>query len=365
MSGATLVTGADGYVGRRVVAQMLDRGQEVVLAVRANDAAELARKRAALAGTLAGREAQATVVPADVRDPEPFAAVDPARITGVVHAASVVRFNVDESTARTVNVDGARKLRHFAARCPRLGQFVLLSTIYSTGRATGVVAEQPHEGAAGFVNNYEWSKWAAEAGALAGEPDLPTAIVRIATIAADDASGAVTQLNAFHHTLRLFYYGLLSLVPGDRSTPVYLVTGDVVGDVIGQLAASRATGIFHASPDRACACTLQELVDIAFGVFAEDDDFRRRRILAPLYCDRDSFDALLQGTRSLGSSALGQTLDSVSPFVEQLYLGKDVRNDRLTAACPAIEFPPPAEFARAVTRWLTATRWNRRQEVAA
>ena len=41
---------------------------------------------------------------------------------------------------------------------------------------------------------------------------------------ADDASGAVTQQNAFHNTLKLFYYGLLALMPGACDTPLYFIT---------------------------------------------------------------------------------------------------------------------------------------------
>ena len=49
-------------------------------------------------------------------------------------------------------------------------------------------------------------------------------VLRLPTIIADGDDGQVTQYNAFHNTLKLYFYGLLSLVPGDPSTPVSLAT---------------------------------------------------------------------------------------------------------------------------------------------
>ena len=78
----TLITGADGYLGSRIAAALPE--EELILAVRCADAAEFERKRAAL-GECRGR----TVVPVDLRDPNPLAQVDPSRITRVIHAAAM------------------------------------------------------------------------------------------------------------------------------------------------------------------------------------------------------------------------------------------------------------------------------------
>ena len=193
---------------------------------------------------------------------------------------------------------------------------MVLSTIYSAGRRSGVVGEELHDDC-GFVNFYEWSKWEAERHVLTECADLPAAVVRLATVIADDETGAVTQYNVFHNTLKLFYYGLMSLVPGDETTPTYLITGVFAADAIAAVLAAGGRGVFNACTERADAPTLGELVNVAFDVFERHDDFRRRRLLRPLFCDREGFDHLVDGARTLGMSPLNQAVASMAPFARR------------------------------------------------
>ncbi|MFC7760713.1 SDR family oxidoreductase [Catellatospora bangladeshensis] len=130
-----LITGADGYLGRRAVSALLETtGDEFVLAVRAADAAELAAKRDRLDAELgAAGHGRVTVVGADLTRDDALADVDPRRVTAIVHAAAVTRFSVDRETAQRVNVDGTVRLARFARRCPDLRRFTLLSTLYTAG----------------------------------------------------------------------------------------------------------------------------------------------------------------------------------------------------------------------------------------
>jgi hypothetical protein len=56
---------------------------------------------------------------------------------------------------------------------------------------------------------------------IAAGGELPLSVARLATVIADEERGAVTQFNAFHNTLKLFYYGPLSLMPGNPATRLY------------------------------------------------------------------------------------------------------------------------------------------------
>jgi nucleoside-diphosphate-sugar epimerase len=367
VSETILVTGADGYVGTLVTARLLAATDaRLVLVVRAEDRAELARKRAALALSHPARSARIEVVPADLRAPDPFAAVDPGRVTRILHAAAVTRFNVEQPLARAVNVDGAEKLVAFARRCPSLVQLCALSTVYSAGRRVGRVDETPHDGAAGFVNFYEWSKWEAERVWLAAAADLPVAILRIGTLIAEDDSGSVVQHNAFHNSFRLYYYGLLSLVPGEAHTPVYLLTGSLAAAAVAHLLmGDDACGIYHVCPDRSETATLGELIDAVLGVYERSEAYRVRRLLRPLFCDLEAFQSLAAGARALGSSPLGQAMASVSPFAAQLYLPKDVRNERLRRAFPCYSAPDPRDLVRATASSLVSTKWGRTPRKAA
>ena len=355
MDGVTLITGADGYLGLRVARRLRAAGRPVLATVRARDRAHLATKAAGLHAALGpGVE----VVAADVTGPDPFAGVDPAPITRIVHAAAVTRFNVPEDEARATNVEGTARVVELAARCPNLDRLVVLSTVYSSGLAGGPAREAPNPGDAGFANFYEWSKWESEQ--VAAAAGLPLAIARVSTVIADDPSGTVGQHNAVHNTLRLYFYGLLSLMPGDEDTPVYFVTGDSAADgVVRLLAPDAPLGVFHVCPDRAASTTLGEFVELAFAEYDRHEHFRRRRVLRPLFCAIEAFDDLVAASRTFRGSPVNQALESVSPFARQLYVHKDVSNDRLRSVWPDYPTPDPRAFITATAAHLVRTRWGR------
>ncbi|MEU3465699.1 SDR family oxidoreductase [Streptomyces sp. NPDC006733] len=364
MRGTTVITGAGGYLGRRLAAALLDDGDdELVLAVRAASAAELAAKQERLLREL-GPDAvgRTRCVAVDVRRDHLLPDVDPGAVTRIVHAAAVTRFNVERDLAEAVNVHGTVRLLAFAERCAHLRRFALLSTLYAVGSRTGDIAEEPSV-PVGFVNHYEWSKWAAEEHVLDAADRIPVSVLRLPTIIADDDSGRVTQYNVFHNTLKLFHYGLLSLLPGDERTPLALATAAfTVTAVTRLLDPAVAGGVYHVCPGPERTPALGELVDTAFTVFARDAGFRRRGLLRPVPCDRESFEDLLLAATGLRAGPLHQSLASVSPFAAQLYLPKTFRNDALRAAWPGGTAPDPYALTEAVCTRLVASKWGRRPE---
>lgn len=333
----TLVTGADGYLGRRVGAALRAAGDDLILAVRAADPAELARKRDRLSpnGT--------AMVPLDLSHPDPFADLNPQRVTRIIHAAAVIRFDVDRDTAQRVNVDGTARVREFAERCPRLETLLQLSTLYTAGRHTGQVNETRHSDDAGFVNHYEWSKWAAEEIMLSAT-DLPVTVVRLPTVIGEDDAGTVGQFNAFHHTLRLYFHGLLTLLPGEPATPLSLASAAFTVAAITSLLDAEP-GIYQACPG---PLPLGTVIDVAFDTFERDPGFRRRMLPRPVACDRDSFLDMATAAKTLRGGPLHKALGSVAPFAEQLYLPKVFTTVRLRKAWPHCPAPDPAATAALV-----------------
>lgn len=364
MSGTTLLTGATGYFGSRLAAELLTTGDDhLVLPVRAADAAELADRHAWLDKELGpAADGRVTVVPADLCDDGYPAHVDAAAVTRIVHAAAITRFSVERDLAARVNLAGTVRLREFADRCDNLERFALVSTLYTVGRRDGEIKEERFDDAAGFVNHYEWSKWAAEDHVLgASSADLPISVLRLPTLIADDDTGRVTQYNAFHNTMKLFYYGLLSVVPGDEYTPLSLSTVDFCTAATARLLDAEVPGgIYHVCPDPADTATLGEIIDIAFAAFEADDGFRRRALLRPVHCDRASFEDLVAMAERLKGGPIHQSLSSVSPFATQLYLPKTFRNDGLRAAWPDCPNPDPVALASATCARLVTTKWGRR-----
>ncbi|MGH8791330.1 MAG: SDR family oxidoreductase [Stackebrandtia sp.] len=363
MTGQILITGADGYLGRRIAARLLvETGDRLLLTVRADDRAELTAKGNALQRELRrfGSDGRIRVAAADLRRREPFAAIDPRRVTAVVHTAARTAFNVERSTAQAVNVDGTARVAGFARDCPKLERLLVLSTVFSSGRRTGVIPEAPHDADGGFVNHYEWSKNAAEHQLLTDSADLPLTIARLTTIVADDDTGAVTQYNVFHRTLKLFFYGLLSLMPGDPATSQSLATAEFSSRGAAHLLRPEIpAGIYHLAPAPAETLPLEEVLDIAFDVFDADPGFRRRRLLRPSYCDLESFRDLAEASKSLSVSPMAQAIGSVAPFAEQMFLNKEFDNSRLREVWPDCPSTDPRRLVAATCAHLVGTRWGR------
>jgi nucleoside-diphosphate-sugar epimerase len=330
---AVIVTGAGGYLGGRLATALRAHGgYGAVIALGRGEA--------------------------DLTVPGALDAVPAAGVTHIVHAAAVTRFGVDKATATAVNVRGTEQVIELAGRCPDLERLVLLSTLYTVGTVTGEVPEEPPnpEDDGRFANYYEWSKHAAERLVLGC--GLPATIARVATVAADDDSGRVTQFNAVHNTLKLLYYGLLSVMPGDPATPVAIATADFTVDATMALLAAEP-GVYHLCPDPGQTPTLGQLVDMMFTVFERDPSFTRRGILRPLLVDETAFADLLAGMRSLPQGPVHDALDSVAPFAEQLYRPKVFENTRLRKAWPGYRAPDPAGLVSATANYLVRTRWGR------
>ena len=348
----TLITGADGHVGKSLASWLLKHSDhDLLLFVRG-----LKRERL---GALAN-SARCRIVHGDLRDAGPFSEVNRDQVTGILHCAAATNFSVDKKTAREVNVEGTAKLIEFAESCRRLRRFGFASSLYAAGLRDGELAEAACDDAAPFANHYEWSKWNAEA-LTRNAGRLPWQIYRVATILGEDASGIVVQQNVIHNTLRLLYYGLLSIIPGDPSTRVYMVTTEFAANAIGRLfldAANKQT--FHISDAGDEAITLGEIADIVHESFLRDARFAKQGILKPLFCDHESFETLVQGVGQFGG-AVSQALDSVAPFAAQLYSDKDVQTARSTEALGGMRTPDSKELLSAVSDYLVETRWGLKQ----
>jgi nucleoside-diphosphate-sugar epimerase len=364
---ATLVTGAGGYLGGNLAAQLLTAAAgPVILWVHAANAAELAHKRAALRARLGPLVDEAEVRGGDLCTPEPFAEVDPAVVGSIVHCAAVTRFNVERELAERINVDGAVRLYEFAARCRNLERLALASSIYACGLREGVIAEESLVEEPRFSNHYEWSKWASERRLQEDFDSLPWMVLRFATVVAESARGKVCQYNAFHNTLKLLFYGLISLVPGDRESPLYFITADFAVDATRAiLERGEPGGIYHICHSPQESMTLGGLIDTAYARFAMDTDFRERRILKPLFCDETTFALLADGVGSFAGEVVREGLGSIVPFAPQLFSRKSFDNQLMKKTLDIYAAPDATELVSNTCDYLAGTRWGRRVDDAA
>ncbi len=357
MNRFVLITGAGGLMGRHIVSALLQQtDRPLLLWLHARDASEFAAKRAALTEAFNGNQRLAWAW-GDLQQEHPFAGVPAAAVSHIVHCAAATRFNLDADTADAVNVRGSRKLYAFAQQCPDLQRLVLLSTVYVSGLGAGPVSERVLWSRPDFANHYERSKWEAEV-ALAGDyPALPWTIVRMPTAVADNVAGHISQYNAFHNTLKLCYYGLLSLLPGDPGTPVHLTTAQSVARTLVTLM-MRGTA---PSVVNVCAesLSLQAMLDTAFDVFNGDAEFRARGVRKPVFCDQQAFATLVAGASAFSGSVVGESLHSIAPFAPQLFVHKQVLCASGRRHACAVERVTATQLVRRSCENLLASRWGR------
>jgi thioester reductase-like protein len=387
-----LITGSDGYVGSRLAIALWSRTNESLhLWVRAENSEAFRRKLLKLASfNLEGETDNAkkkwtevlhaatssdkfddqncmieahprlTISYGELTTAHPFSAVRPETISSIVHSAAITRFNVEAELAQATNVDGSKKVCDFARSCSNLKHLILVSSVYASGLQDGIISESPLGADNDFANHYEHSKWLSERQVIEDFNDLPWKIARVATIVADDISGTVSQQNAVHNTLKLFYYGMLSIVPGTPESPLYFVTGDFVTNcLLDILRSGQDRSIYHVAHDYSECFRLEHFIDTAFESFSTDESFKKRGILPPLYSEYDSFKMLADSMVNFGQSVMSQASGSISPFARQLYVDKRLSNQRLRSLVHNYEAPDMKLLVERMCEYLVKTKWGR------
>lgn len=363
MSSKILITGSTGYIGKSLTKKYLEStDDELWLLIRVKDQTDFQNTIEKLNYEFNFPKSRVTYCACDLNKENPLAEINPKAVKSIIHTAAITRFNVSQEEAKRINVQGTIKLLQFAETCPNIVQVGLLSSIYSSGLRPGLVEEKPLSNELGFANYYEWSKWESERCALETFAHLPCFIFRSATVIADSDDGFVTQYNVFHTTLRLIYQGLLTLLPGNSQTPIYLVTGKFVTEAIFQilsLSPQKNPLIFNLAPTKDQSATLNEIINIAFEVFSQDEQFVKLRIGKPRYINLETFKIVTNQVDSFGNKSMQLAISSMQPFAQQLFIEKEIINQQTSAI---IEPYPDFTVQELITRtcsYLLRTDWGR------
>lgn len=236
---STLVTGATGFLGATLVADLLERGDtDVVALVRAaDDAAAEARMAAALAtihgdGQPVPGRRRLRAVAGELTAPGLGLARRTAlalreEVDVVVHSAASISFDLPLAEARAINVGGTCEVLGFCERAARGPRLVHVSTAFVAGRLRGVAPETgPPSPDVDFRNTYERTK--AEAERLVLASGVPAAIARPSIVVGESGSGWTSAFNVLYWPLRAFGRGLLDVLPADPDGLVDAIGVDAV-----------------------------------------------------------------------------------------------------------------------------------------
>ena len=340
-----LVTGANGVVGRRVIAELVrDPDVQIVALVRDLERWGEAARQTGIAperiSLLTG-----DVTHTDLGLARAVRQQLTTTVTHIVHAAADVLFTRPLAAARRVNVDGTRRVLELAQECGGLEQLTHISTVFVCGSRAGVIPEDDVGVDAGWANAYQQSKYEAEV--LVRQASCPWIIARCSTIVLDALAGGISQYTAVHHALRLLYHGLVPMLPARMGSVVDVVTADFVGRSIASLA--RRPGLtrrtFHlcAGPT---ALPLDELLALTWAWWSEDLAWRRKGIPLPAFTDLDTYRLFERSVLETADERLCRAVRSMSFFVPELAFARRFETGGTEATLAAAAAPVRALWPR-------------------
>lgn len=349
----TLVIGGSGAIGVPLVAA-LSAGDATVVSLARGPQAGVAPDVRVLSGDI--------LRGATLGMDEATAAALRSRVTTIVHAAAITRFDAPLDAARATNVDGTAQVLAFAAECPRLERICALSTVYVAGRRTGHIVEPDLEHDAGFVNNYEQSKYESEQLLRDWMGRLPIAVCRLSTTLGDSASGRVDRPAAIHQAIRFLHHSLLPMIPGAPDSPVDVIPTDYAVAAIRHLS---GPGFVAGATFHVCAGTdalrEDELIDLTVDTFLRHRPaWRRRAIEKPVIAALDTFELFRRSVEEVADSALAASVAVLGHFAPQLAFPKtfDDEGCRASLARAGIRRPPVRDTLINVVKYLLDHNWG-------
>ncbi|GAB2787893.1 SDR family oxidoreductase [Amycolatopsis magusensis] len=189
------VTGATGFLGKRLVGRLLARrGTETVYALVRETS------RARFAALTRGWPHADRLVPIIGDLTEPGLGVDPealGRIDHVVHLGAIYDFTATEQANRDANVDGTRHTLDFARATGARMHHV--SSIAVAGNHAGLFTEADFDLGQGFESPYHATKFEAEK--LVRESGLSHTVYRPSAVVGDSRTGEMDKIDGPYYFL--------------------------------------------------------------------------------------------------------------------------------------------------------------------
>ncbi|MBK6868271.1 MAG: SDR family oxidoreductase [Burkholderiales bacterium] len=197
------ITGATGFIGKRLVARLLEReGSRIFVLLRDADPERLA----ALHEYWGSDDTRVTPVVGDLT--QPLLGVSAAdrrklgkRTTHFFHLAAIYDLRADAESQLAVNVEGTRHAVQFAEAIGAK-HFHLFSSIAAAGMFEGVFREDMFEEAEGLDHPYFKTKHDAEA-VVRSECQIPWRVYRPAIVVGDSQSGEMDKIDGPYYFFKL------------------------------------------------------------------------------------------------------------------------------------------------------------------
>lgn len=292
------MTGATGFVGQHVLAELLRAGQRCVVLLRPRLQARLqglAADLRELGVDLGEMVASERLVPVEGTLESGRLPEVTLRVDAILHAAAATNFQMDSrGEPRRTNIEGTRALLSWA-ETRGIPHLHLVSSAYTCGRTATPVPERFNPQPPPFHNAYEESKWEAERLSLAwaDAASRTCTIYRPSVVVGDWKTGRSTRFAGFYLSARATEFLNRSFADADaqarQSIPLRIrgraddcqniVPVDYVGAMIAagvrQGGASRVYHITHPHPptNALIKAAFESYFEIGGGRFVDPAEF--------------------------------------------------------------------------------------------
>ncbi len=198
-----LVTGATGFIGRRLTRQLARSGNEIYCLVRKTS---LEKAKELFTGVPNIHFVTGDLTNNDVLDQVSGAEVIMNSIEAVVHLAATYDLSVSETEAYLSNVVGTQNLLFLLQRMKKLTIFHYMSTYTVSGIHEGEFMEEDLNPGTPFRDNYSQTKMQAEL--LVRNTRMPTVALRIyrpGIIVGDSVTGEMDKIDGPYYFFRFFH----------------------------------------------------------------------------------------------------------------------------------------------------------------
>jgi thioester reductase-like protein len=202
-----LLTGATGFIGRRLVKKLLLQKQtQIYLVVRRSSFSKVERLIESLMLEFPDAPERVHIVSGDLSKPLLLeSAVESnelqKKVQEIFHLAAHYELGISREEAIKANVDGTLHMLNFARGCERLNCVHYVSTLAVAGDYKGIWHEDMLLAGQQFDNHYAYTKFLAEVEVREAAGDLPIAIYRPGVVVGDSTTGEMDKIDGPYYLL--------------------------------------------------------------------------------------------------------------------------------------------------------------------
>jgi long-chain acyl-CoA synthetase len=326
-----LVTGATGFLGTSIIQKLLKETPYIIMVIvrgkdRENALFRLKRAWWEFPELITEINGRVHLFNGDISRTNLDLSLDEYNfllnsVTHIIHTAADLRLNAPLEDLRKTNQEGTSNILQLASASYEkygLVRFSHVSTAYVAGARNGAIYEDSLTDEAGFLSNYEKSKYESELEVK--NSGLPISIFRPGMIVGNSKTGYIKTFNTLYVPLRLYLRGKQRILPIKPSEKVNLIPVDYVTDTITNLTFNpRAEGLtFHLTTPKDLQPTVKELIKFVRAWALDNLNFK---LPLPIFAPglnpmitRFSSSKLIKNPQTRG---MIQTINTLTPYFHE------------------------------------------------